>query len=99
MNIERDLKVLMAASEMSPYAKTGGLADVVGSLPKALNDLGNVDVRTVIPGYKTIDVAEYGLKEIPKAIRFSMRGRTHGGKIKCLDSAEGWKAYFIDSEE
>lgn len=48
-----DLKVLIISSEAAPFAKSGGLGDVVGSLPKALKDLG-VDVRVVIPKYKTI---------------------------------------------
>jgi starch synthase len=44
------LKVLFVASECTPFAKTGGLADVVGSLPKALRPLG-MDVRVVMPLY------------------------------------------------
>ena len=47
------LKVLMAASEASPFAKTGGLADVVGSLPAALKGL-DVDARIILPKYGTI---------------------------------------------
>jgi starch synthase len=47
------LKVLLVASEAAPYAKSGGLGDVMGSLPKALQDAG-VDVRIVIPKYRTI---------------------------------------------
>jgi starch synthase len=99
VNSEKGLKVLLTASEMSPYAKTGGLADVVGSLPKALSNLGNVDVWTVIPKYKMIDDAGYGLKEVPGAIRFNMGGRVHEIRVKYLKLAEDWKAYFIDSEE
>ena len=34
--MDRPLKIAMAASEMVPYVKTGGLADVMGALPKAL---------------------------------------------------------------
>jgi starch synthase len=44
------LGVLFVASECAPFAKTGGLADVVGALPKALHALG-IDVRVVIPLY------------------------------------------------
>jgi starch synthase len=47
------LKVLIVASEVSPYAKSGGLGDVTGSLPKALKAAG-VDVRVVFPKYRTI---------------------------------------------
>ena len=42
--------ILMLASEAVPYVKTGGLADVVGALPKALSGLG-ADVRIMIPLY------------------------------------------------
>ncbi len=49
-----DLKVLIVASEISPYAKSGGLGDVTGSLPKELKKLG-VDVRVVFPKYATIN--------------------------------------------
>lgn len=44
------LKVLVVAAEVWPLAKTGGLADVVSALPKALSDLDS-DIRLVIPGY------------------------------------------------
>jgi starch synthase len=44
------LKVLFVSSEVAPFAKTGGLADVVGALPKALRALG-LDVRVAMPLY------------------------------------------------
>jgi starch synthase len=47
------LKVLFAASEVAPLVKTGGLADVAGSLPPALSGLG-VDVRILLPGYPQV---------------------------------------------
>ncbi|MDD4957041.1 MAG: glycogen synthase GlgA [Candidatus Omnitrophica bacterium] len=49
------MKVLFVSSEMFPFAKTGGLADVVGSLPKTMAAMGH-DVRVIMPFYK--DVAE-----------------------------------------
>lgn len=49
------LKVLHVAAEAAPYSKVGGLADVAGSLPLALADLG-VDCRLVTPRYRGTDV-------------------------------------------
>ncbi len=48
------LKVLFVASEMAPYAKVGGLGDVLGSLPKALAENG-IDVGVIIPKYEEIE--------------------------------------------
>ncbi len=57
------MKILFAASEAAPFAKTGGLADVSGSLPRALAALGH-DVSVVIPRYRQVDVAAYKLKPV-----------------------------------
>ena len=48
------MKVLYVASECVPFIKTGGLADVAGSLPVELNRQG-ADVRVVLPKYRRID--------------------------------------------
>lgn len=53
MMLDRNLKILVVASEVVPFAKTGGLADVAGSLPKALTAMGN-DARIVLPRYRGI---------------------------------------------
>ena len=45
--------VLLAAAECAPLSKTGGLADVVGALPKALKALG-VDARVITPYHRCI---------------------------------------------
>jgi starch synthase len=49
------MKILMVASEAAPFAKTGGLADVVGSLPAALKALGH-EVAVLLPRYATVDL-------------------------------------------
>ncbi len=48
------MRILMISSEASPLAKTGGLGDILGSLPEFLNQIG-LDVRLMIPAYKSID--------------------------------------------
>lgn len=54
MNVkDQVLKCLFVSSEVAPYAKTGGLADVVGALPKKLREQG-IDARVVMPYYQSI---------------------------------------------
>jgi starch synthase len=57
------LNILMLSAEVAPFAKTGGVADVVGALPKALHSLGH-DVRVVMPRYGRMHVHEFGLREV-----------------------------------
>ncbi len=54
------LKIAMIASECVPFAKTGGLADVVGALPKALRAMGH-DVIVILPKYSAIQDSQYNL--------------------------------------
>lgn len=51
--LDTGLKILLVSAEVAPFAKTGGLADVAGSLPKALLLQGN-DIRVVLPRYRNI---------------------------------------------
>jgi starch synthase len=51
--VPRPLRVVHVAGEASPYAKTGGLGDVLGALPAALAR-GGVDVSVVLPGYRAV---------------------------------------------
>lgn len=64
MNMNNPLNILFAASEAAPFAKTGGLGEVVGDLPRYLEKAGH-DVRVVIPRYYSIDPQLYGLRMLP----------------------------------
>jgi starch synthase len=57
------INVLLVGAEADPFAKVGGLADVAGSLPKALRQLG-VDVRVLMPLYGFIDRQRFGIKPL-----------------------------------
>jgi starch synthase len=61
MTDERRLKILLVAAEAVPFAKEGGVADVIGSLPRALAALGH-DVRVFMPRYGSIDPLQWGLR-------------------------------------
>ena len=59
------MNVLFVASELAPFDKTGGLADVMAALPKYLQRAGH-DVRIVIPLYDTIDRSKLALESVTK---------------------------------
>ncbi len=63
MMLDRNLKVLVVSSEVVPFAKTGGLADVAGALPRALAARGH-DVRVAMPFYSSIDAKKAKPKQV-----------------------------------
>lgn len=90
------LKVLCVAAEAVPFAKTGGLADVIGSLPKELLRQ-DVDVRVVLPLYEDIP-EEFTARMQPLAeltVPVSWRQQYCG--VKTLVH-EGVTFYFLDNE-
>ena len=91
------MKILFATSECVPFIKTGGLADVVGALPKELIKTG-ADVRVILPLYKTMD-NKWRLEMEPMLHFYVNLGwrRQYVGLYK-LDYA-GITFYFIDNEQ
>ncbi len=59
-----NLKVLFLAAEAEPLVKVGGLGDVAGSLPQALRQAGDIDVRLVIPYHSSIQERRYPFKTV-----------------------------------
>jgi starch synthase len=57
------MNVLFVSAEVDPFAKVGGLADVVGSLPKALRAKG-IDARVLMPYYAFIDQARFNIRHL-----------------------------------
>ncbi len=62
------LKILFLSAEVAPFAKTGGLGDIGGSLPKALRALGH-DVRVIMPAYKNIEAGYPGVEPMDNVFR------------------------------
>lgn len=73
-------KILLVSSEAAPYAKSGGLGDVVGSLPKALQE-ADVDVRVVLPKYATIKEEHLQDVEYLGSFSINLAWRTQEAKI------------------
>jgi len=90
------MRVAILTSEAMPFAKTGGLADVSGALPKALKEHG-VDSRLVLPLYDQIDRRLLNDKII-EGIRVEWRGQVHHIRVLQSDVAEA-PTYLIQAPE
>ena len=89
-------KILFAASEVVPFIKTGGLADVVGSLPKCF-DKKNYDVRVILPKYACMAQKWKDMMEYITHFYMDFAGKNqYVGLLKIV--YEGVTFYFIDSE-
>jgi len=69
------MRILHVASEVAPYSKTGGLADVLGALPRALAGLGH-EVTVVTPRYRSIDPERFGLARRLRGLAAPLGGDT-----------------------
>ncbi len=94
----KKVKVLMASAEASPLAKVGGLSDVVGSLPKALNEL-ECDARVIMPKYGSIDQKKYDLKKIKASISIEVDGKKEKVSIwQTKKAISGTTVYLIGNK-
>ncbi len=91
------MKILFATSECVPFIKTGGLADVVGALPKELIKSG-ADVRVILPLYKTMDVE--WRKQLKILFNFDVNLGWRRQYVGILSlQYEGITFYFVDNEQ
>jgi len=89
-------RVLIAAAECAPLAKTGGLADVVGTLPRALKKLG-VDARVILPYHHVIKEKYADKTEHLSDFYVDLGWRHQYAGIERLE-ADGVTVYLVDSE-
>ena len=90
------IKVLFASSEVSPFVKVGGLADVVGALPVELNK-DNIDARVILPLYKKIKIKYQDEMQFLgwKLVRMGWRS-LYAGLFQL--EKNGTIFYFVDNE-
>ncbi len=91
------MKVLVASSEIVPFAKTGGLADVTGSLPKALRKIG-VEADCVLPLYRSVDRERFSLAQSGPPVRVPLGHRVETGAVMETEGGEGVKAFLVRND-
>lgn len=99
----KKLKILFVTSEVVPFVKTGGLADVSSALPQMLSELGH-EVRIVVPKYGAVDDRKFKIHEIvrlkdlqfkigEKEVIFSLKSCfLPGPRVRV-------QIYFLDNQE
>ena len=94
------LKILHVASEMAPFIKTGGLADVAGALPAALARMGH-DVKVVIPGYRKALAAagKRGITWAAVPMTIEVGGIDHQVGIGTVVMAPGFTVHLLACNE
>jgi starch synthase len=88
------LRILLMSSEATPYAKTGGLADVAGALPRALAALGH-DVRLLMPKYRGVEARAGALTLAAGGIRVPLGDRVVEGGLFEGRTPDGVTVYFL----
>lgn len=90
------MNIVFMASEVAPFAKTGGLGDVVGALPKALKKLGQ-NSFIIMPKYKQIDNAKFGIVDTGQKISVYIGDKLVEANIFTALLDGGIPVYFIDN--
>ena len=88
------LSILMVASEAFPFAKTGGLGDVLGALPSALRRLGH-EVTVVMPRYRDVEVAA----AVSQRLEMSMGNRSFSLGLAEVEGDAGERVVLVECAE
>ena len=97
MQVKSNLKILFVSAEVSPFAKTGGLADVAGSLPQTLAANGH-DIRVVMPKYKMISEPMNYVTDFP--VQVGDKKETciiRETDTFCIGNCKRVPTYFVDN--
>lgn len=92
------LKVLFLSPEAVPFAKTGGLADVAGSLPGALKHLG-IDIRIILPLYKMIKQSDIRIKPIIDDLKIPLGGEKLTARVWEAKGIGKVPTYFLERDD
>ena len=90
------LKILFVSTEVHPFAKTGGLADVSGALPPALKKLGH-DIRVIMPKYPCTSKAGKGMQ--PLKVDLDIPGFNQKGTLFQSELTDSVPVYLIEHDD
>src|SRR5260370_42129318 len=89
------MNILLASSEVFPFSKTGGLADMVGALSRALADEGH-EARGVTPLYNGIRDKFPAMRKVDWYFNLPLGRKQVQAELWELDLERGLKIYFVD---
>ncbi|HLX40382.1 MAG TPA: glycogen synthase GlgA [Ktedonobacteraceae bacterium] len=96
MPVEKPLKILILAAEVVPFVKVGGLADVVGALPKFFQALGH-DVRLAMPRYGQVEPERFSLHNVIDSLTVPMSSFTLSVSVRQGTIGNDIPVYMIDA--
>ncbi len=91
------MKIAIVAAEISPWAKVGGLADVIGALPAALKDAG-AQPAVIVPGYKSI-TSKLKPEPVGPAMTVNLGAEAHPFRVLRAEDSHGVPIFLIDHAE
>ena len=90
--------IVHASSEVVPFSKTGGLADVANALPAALAAKGH-KVSIVTPLYGQVNRKKFNVLPLGRSVRVTMRGRTEVFEVFKSDTIKGVDTYLLENQK
>jgi len=96
--LKDSIKILFLSSEVAPYAKTGGLADVAGSLPGALKRLG-AEVSVGLPFYRVVKEGSFQRQVVLKGLEVPLASQTLIGNVHATETEDGVPVYLFERED
>lgn len=88
------MKILVVASEASPFVKTGGLGDVLGALPKELTKLGN-EVKLFLPFYQAVNLSKYQCQNFDWSVEVIINEKPSLAKVCYAEEKKIPLAYYF----
>ncbi len=95
---KKKLKILFLSPEAVPFAKTGGLADVAGSLPGALKRM-DIDIRSVLPFYRTVSEGDFEIRPLLDELEVPLGTESLKAKVLETRTKDDVPFYLIDRED